>query len=175
MIRASEPTSASTTPTSADRKPSRAARRLRLVELFADFAIESGLLSPPKGDDSKLVAFSRMVRQVAGSGGEPLRRQPANRIAVDLDAMTVSLDGTKHDVKSRQALRWIRVLSRRPGEWFSSTWLVECDKELLGARTDKLRRYLPPEVDCLIDSSPGTGSRLRLDAVLVSAATAGRP
>jgi hypothetical protein len=152
----------STVPASADRKPTKAEKRLQLVESFADIAIASGLLSAPKGDGSKVAALRRLVVGVAGSDGETLERRPANRIAVDLDARTVSLDGIVFDVTSVQALRWVDVLSRQPGCWISSRDLRLLNDELTGARTDKLRKFLPEEIGILIESKAGFGSRFRL-------------
>jgi hypothetical protein len=90
--------------------------------------------------------------------GEP----PSPRIAVDLACRTVTLNGTPHDVSSANACRWVAVLAEHLGEWISSTELEGYDNELVAVRTDKLRKHLPKNVDDLIESDTGKGSRLRL-------------
>ncbi len=95
------------------------------------------------------------------------RRKPSSqkhgpRITVDLQKRTVTFDGKTHDVTSEQALRWLKVLADRPGEWVSSKGLERYDPELLQVRTDHLRKYLPEEICFLIDSKTGAGSRLHL-------------
>jgi hypothetical protein len=89
-------------------------------------------------------------------------RKHAPRIIVELQKKTVTLDGKTHDVTSERALRWLKILADRPGEWVSSKGLERYDSELLQVRTDHLRKYLPAEICSLIDSQTGAGSRLRL-------------
>jgi hypothetical protein len=93
---------------------------------------------------------------------EGKNRKHAPRIVVELQKKTVTLDGKTHDVTSERALRWLKVLADRPGEWVSSKGLEGYDPELLQVRTDHLRKYLPAEICSLIDSKTGAGSRLRL-------------
>jgi hypothetical protein len=95
---------------------------------------------------------------VAGEKGPRVQRH----LAVNVDRRTVALDGQTTDVKSVQAVRWLKVLSDHPDEWISGNELKRLDPELDGVRTDRLKQYLPAPVLALIDSEPGKGSRLRL-------------
>jgi hypothetical protein len=92
------------------------------------------------------------------SGESPSRS--SDRLTVDLSKRVVILDGKPFDVASEQALRWVKVLADRPGVWVSSRELESLDTDLVGVRTDKLRRHLPVEILKMIESRPGTGSRL---------------
>jgi hypothetical protein len=80
-------------------------------------------------------------------------------LSVDLRCKTVALDGVRYDVTSEQALRWLKVLAEHSGEWIAGPDLQTYDALLVGARTDKLRPYLPKAVAKLIESSTGKGSR----------------
>jgi hypothetical protein len=117
----------------------------------------------PDGD-SKQLAFASWVSDVVGRRrtAAPTRARAAKRVVVDLDRRTVTIDGADVDVPSEQAIRWVAVLSRRPGCWIPSRSLRRFDDELYGARTDKLRQYLPEPIDSLIESQAGVGSRLVL-------------
>lgn len=86
----------------------------------------------------------------------------STRLRVDIACQKVTLDGKSFDVSSPQALRWLKVLADRPSEWISSDNLKEYEPELLGVRTDRLKKHFPPEILSLIDSETGKGSRLRL-------------
>ena len=87
----------------------------------------------------------------------------SKRVKVDLDAMTVELDGQRYDVRSEQALRWLKVLVEHPGEWLGPVELEECDKlNLLGVRTHRLKKHLPSKIQDLIESQTGRGSRINL-------------
>lgn len=88
--------------------------------------------------------------------------RPAVRLTVNLPKKQITLDGKEYDVRSDNALRWVRALARHPGDWVSGADLKEHDQELDGVRTDKQRRYLPAEILGLIDSETGKGSRIRL-------------
>jgi hypothetical protein len=94
------------------------------------------------------------------TGDDPKPSKPA-RPTVNLERRTVSLGDQTWDVKSVQALRWLKVLSDHPGEWIAGTALAGHDPDLDGARTDRLRKFLPEPVQSLIDSGTGKGSRLR--------------
>lgn len=87
---------------------------------------------------------------------------PPPRLTVDLERMSVTLDGVTHDVKSEQALRWVRVLANNPGQWYSSSQLEAEDAELIKPRTDRLMTKLPDPISKLIDPLPGKGSRICL-------------
>jgi len=95
-----------------------------------------------------------------------------SRIRVDLKRLTISLDGKEFNVPSEQACRWIKVLASRPGIWISSAGLRDHDKELDGVRTYKLRLHVPPEINALVESRTGIGSRLMSPAQLWSNRTA---
>jgi hypothetical protein len=84
------------------------------------------------------------------------------RLTVNVDQRTATLDGQTYDVKSQQALRWLKVLADRPGDWISSTHLHLIDPELDGVRTHRLRKYLPEPIADLIESDTGKGSRLTM-------------
>ncbi|NLE38409.1 MAG: hypothetical protein GX621_10330 [Pirellulaceae bacterium] len=97
----------------------------------------------------------------AEAGGKQAAVALGHRPTVNLEQRTVTLAGTTHDVKSEKALRWVNVLSEHVGEWISGPMLADYDDELMDARTDKLRAYLPASLLALIDSETGKGSRLR--------------
>lgn len=83
------------------------------------------------------------------------------RLTVDLACKTVTLDGTKYDVSSDNAIRWVKVLADHPGEWISGSELTKYDSDLI-VRTDRLKRFLPTQVRALIEQRTGAGSRIRL-------------
>lgn len=93
---------------------------------------------------------------------QPVPTTPAERLVVDLERGTVTLDGQTFDVNSNQALRWVRVLADLDGQWVSAPELTNHDEELEGARPDRLRRHLPEPVLALIDTHRSRGSRLVL-------------
>jgi hypothetical protein len=84
-------------------------------------------------------------------------------LSVDLNRLTITLDGKTYDVRSEAALRWMKVLAEHPGEWISGPDLRKYDQELDSCRTDRLKPKLPDPISDLIDSDPGKGSRIRLD------------
>jgi hypothetical protein len=75
---------------------------------------------------------------------------------------SLTLDGSRYDVPSDNALRWVKVLAEHPNEWISGSELKKHDPELESVRTDRLREFLPEKVRALIDSKTGAGSRIRL-------------
>ncbi|MFO0791967.1 MAG: hypothetical protein U0805_21100 [Pirellulales bacterium] len=87
---------------------------------------------------------------------------PPPPLVVDLEQQVVILKGTRHDITSPQAVRWIKVLADRVGQWVSGSDLVQFDNQLDGVRTDRLRKYLPPDIDQIIESRTGGGSRINL-------------
>lgn len=87
---------------------------------------------------------------------------PKRRLSVSVERLTITLDGTEYDVASGQAVRWVKVLADRPGEWIAGRKLIKHDAELDGARPRQLRCFLPEPVACLIESATGKGSRIRL-------------
>jgi hypothetical protein len=111
-------------------------------------------------------AWLRYVDRLEAAGGAsappPPAPPPPARLAVNLECRTLTLDGETYDVDSVQALRWVRVLAERPGEWVSGADLSKYDPELDGARPDKLKKPLPGALLSLINSETGKGSRLRL-------------
>ena len=98
----------------------------------------------------------------SSKGAEP--RQA--RLTVNLKSRMLTLDGIDYNVASILALRWISALEGRAPEWVSSAELVDIDSELMNRRTDKLKRFLPPEVLELIESKPAIGSRIQLEAII---------
>lgn len=84
------------------------------------------------------------------------------RLTVNLDQRTATLDGQSYDVNSQQALRWLKVLADRPGEWISSADLHLIDPELDGVRTHRLKKKLPEPIREMIESDTGKGSRRKL-------------
>jgi hypothetical protein len=99
--------------------------------------------------------------QAARAEPRPATSETA-RPTVNLECRTVTLGDRTWDVKSVQALRWLKVLSDHPGEWIAGAALANHDFDLDGARTDRLKKVLPEPVQSLIDSETGKGSRLRL-------------
>jgi len=96
-------------------------------------------------------------------GAQPTGEEPVkHQLTVDLKGWTVTLDTDKYDVKSEQALRWVKVLVEHPGEWISGKELESHDPELIGARTYRLKQHLPKQILDMIDSETGRGSRIRL-------------
>ena len=91
---------------------------------------------------------------------QPLSLPP--RLTVDLAALSATLDGRRHDVRSEQALRWLKVLADNAGNWISAADCEKHDAELITPRVDRLRKQLPDELADLIDTSPGRGCRLNL-------------
>jgi hypothetical protein len=81
---------------------------------------------------------------------------------VDLAKKTVAYGGETYDVKSEQALRMLKILASSPGEWFRPKQLEAADEELIGLRTDRLKKDLPSRIRKLIDSQRGAGVRLLL-------------
>jgi len=88
--------------------------------------------------------------------------EEAPRVVVDVERRTVTIEGVAHNVESDRAVRWIKVLADRPGVWVSSRELRAHDDELDDVRTDHLRKFLPKEIDHLVESQTGAGSRLVL-------------
>lgn len=84
------------------------------------------------------------------------------RLQVDLEAKTLTLDGTTYPVSSERALRWVRILAERSPDWVSSSDLSKIDPDLLAVRTDKFKASLPKKVRDLITSRTGAGSCIRL-------------
>ncbi|MDA0836072.1 MAG: hypothetical protein O2955_21295 [Planctomycetota bacterium] len=98
------------------------------------------------------------LRSAAGAGENNL---PVERVVVDLARKTITLDGIAFDCTSERALRWVKVLADRPGEWFAAGDLTAHDAELMDVRTDRLRKFLPSKILDLIESQTGAGSRLK--------------
>ncbi len=81
------------------------------------------------------------------------RIKPQPRLQVDVDQKTVTLDGTPHKVSHEQAL-WLDALVKANGDWRSST-------ELNVTKPDRLKARLPKEIQKMIESTTGKGSRIR--------------
>jgi len=98
------------------------------------------------------------------TGGKALEESPPPlpRLIVDIEKEQATFDGKPYEVSSKNALRWIKVLGEHAGEWISGIDLKRYDSELDGARTHKLKPYLPDPILALIDSETGKGSRIRL-------------
>lgn len=101
-------------------------------------------------------------RHVEQTDAQILPTPKSHCLTVKVECRTVTLDGETFDVKSAMAVRWLKVLSDHPGEWLSADELKRFDRELDGARPDRLKKYVPDPVLRLIDSETGKGSRLRL-------------
>jgi hypothetical protein len=84
------------------------------------------------------------------------------RLTVNLPRKIATLDDVEYDVASDSALRWLQVLADQPGEWIAGRDLKNYDPYLEGARTNRLRQYLPDAVRALIESDTGKGSRIKL-------------
>lgn len=115
----------------------------------------------PNEIQAALNSFGIPRIQKADGENKHLQELAPPRLIVDLTRKTVTLDGMSHDVPSDRALRWVKILVEHRGEWFSGKDLERYDTELINVRTDKLREFLPKEVDILIDSKTGAGSRIR--------------
>src|SRR5262249_46887204 len=106
--------------------------------------------------------YTKAEIQWEEAGSPPPPPPPPPRLVVDLERMTATLDGTKYDVKSECALRWLKVLVEHPGEWISSTSLKKYDRVLQAPRITRWRKQLPDEISSLINSETGKGSRINL-------------
>ncbi|MCH8047431.1 MAG: hypothetical protein IID44_27345 [Planctomycetes bacterium] len=84
-----------------------------------------------------------------------------NRLSVDIDHQTITLDGKSYPITSERAVRWVAVLLEANGQVVSGTALTARDP-LLGTNPHKLRQYLPDEINALIKGQTGAGSRLIL-------------
>ena len=84
------------------------------------------------------------------------------RLTVDLLSKTATLDGTRYDVHSERALRWLRVLVGQSPNWVSGSDLTRYDPDLTDPNTHKYKKYLPQLVRDLITSRPGSGSCIPL-------------
>jgi hypothetical protein len=82
-------------------------------------------------------------------------------VHIDRVAVTVRTTGKDFDLKSEQAARWLKVLADHPGAWISGPDLIQHDEELDGARTDRLRKALPPQIRRMIETGR-RGARLKL-------------
>lgn len=89
---------------------------------------------------------------------------PQSPISVDLPSLSVVIIKTMRRVEFRTeaAVRWLKVLSDHAGSWISGPDLGDYDAELIGARTDRLRKSLPTSICKLIETSRRFGARLKL-------------
>lgn len=69
-------------------------------------------------------------------------------------------------ISRAQSARFLKVLADNPRVWISGPDLRSYDKELDGARTDKLRKGLPQEIQCLVETSKQNGARLNMEQTL---------
>jgi hypothetical protein len=106
-------------------------------------------------DDRLMSEITSEFAELDGPTKEP-------RLTVNLGALSASLDGQSFGVSSEQALRWVKVLADRPGDWISSAILHQLDPELDGTRTHRLKKFLPKPIADIIESDTGKGSRLKL-------------
>jgi hypothetical protein len=117
-------------------------------------------------------APSTAPKEQQAEGPQPVPTEPAaeatilplkrpSRIAVDLDAMTIALDGQVTAIRNKMALRWLKVLIEHPNKWISGPELKKYDVTFPSSiRLDRLKEYLPPQIRSLIDSATGKGSRI---------------
>jgi len=102
-------------------------------------------------------------QEIPGFGNPPDRKRLGRyRMWVDIDTQIVAIDGVEHQVASLLAVRWLNVLWQRANEWVSSAELSEIDPKLIGALPHRLKKFFPKPILTLIESKPGTGSRLLL-------------
>jgi hypothetical protein len=116
-----------------------------------------------------LHAIQQWASENLGKGDSIERKRPPLRIIVDIDRKTITLDGKAVPLNSKaskadteKALRWVKALAERPGEWLTSANLGQIDDQLLSARPDKFKHVLPDEINALIESRTGAGSRLTI-------------
>ena len=102
-------------------------------------------------------------QQIPGFGTPPDRnRRGQDRMWVDIETREVSIDGVVHQIDSLSAIRWLHVMWQHANQWVSSTDLGGIDPELDGAAPHRFKGFFPKQILILIQSKPGTGSRLLL-------------
>lgn len=128
----------------------------RIIRTAAEVIEGEYAARQPAGAETNGSLQTASTEQAAGDGAEG--GEPS--IIVDVDRSRITFQGeTFDDIRSEQALRWLKVLTDRPGVLVSSTILARHDSELDGARTSRLKNALPEAVACHIKSEPGKGSR----------------
>jgi hypothetical protein len=110
-------------------------------------------------DDHTAEEYRQVLRE---AHGQPASARVQTRLTVDLAGMALTLDGTRYEVGSELALRWVKVLADKSDTWVRGPDLGKSDRDLMGCRTDRLKQSLPDAVANLIDSQKGVGSRIRL-------------
>lgn len=88
---------------------------------------------------------------------EPVSDAPPVR--VDLTKQTVSFDGEEYPVMSKKALRWLRALATRPGEWFDRRAIRAVDPGAVG-NVGGFVRALPAAIVSLVERQRSRGCRL---------------
>ena len=83
---------------------------------------------------------------------------PAIRVASDLEYAIV--EGKRVQLPSKRLALFLASITGKRGGWISTKEIQSFDPELYGARCDRLKRQLPPEIKPFIVSKPGTGYRL---------------
>ncbi len=83
-------------------------------------------------------------------------------LTVSIEGKSATLDGTTYDLTGEVQARWLHVLAEHPWHWISGPTLVKYDRKLYGARTDKVRKNLPPTIARLIEVKKTKGARLKL-------------
>ena len=83
-----------------------------------------------------------------------------SRLIVDIGRTTATLDGKPYDVGSLQALRWLAVLSKRPGHWISGRELEQLDTELIVSEPIGSKSISPKQSKHLSILKPAAGSRI---------------
>ena len=85
-------------------------------------------------------------------------------VTVDIGSLTATFIKSNKtiEIRSRQSAKYLKVLADNPGKWITGSELDQYDPDLDGARTDRLRKGLPPKLQSLIETSTRKGSRLKL-------------
>ena len=80
-------------------------------------------------------------------------------LEIDSKKKLAILHGERHPI-SEDAVRYLPILIAAGGGWVSAEDVDKIDPALEGVRLDRLRKSLPDPVRALVESKPGTGSRL---------------
>lgn len=143
--------------------PHEAVVELRRLRQFIETA---GAAADRPGGDSQgdPSADEGEIPQATSEGSHDAAQAGTVRSPVSVDVATCSaiFQGQRYDLRDEQPTRWLKVLADHPGEWISGSDLEDIDEELTGARTDRLHKKLPSDLQPLVESARGKGSRLKL-------------